>query len=44
MLLEEVFEAMAEDGPSALRTELVQVAVVAAVAAAWIEDIDSRGR
>ena len=39
VLMEEVCEAMAEDDPAALRTELVQVA---AVAAAWIEDIDSR--
>ena len=39
VLLEEVYEAMAEDDRAALRAELVQVA---AVAAAWIEDIDSR--
>jgi len=38
VLLEEVFEALAEDDPAALRKELVQVA---AVCAAWIEDIDS---
>ncbi|MEY9934267.1 hypothetical protein ABH926_008932 [Catenulispora sp. GP43] len=41
MLLEEVYEALAEVDPAALRAELVQVA---AVAAAWVEDIDSRGR
>jgi len=34
VLLEEVFEALAEDDPQALVTELVQVA---AVAVAWIE-------
>lgn len=40
ILLEEVFEAMAEEPNSPeLRKELVQVA---AVCAAWIEDIDSR--
>lgn len=39
VLLEEVYEALAESDPSALRTELVQVA---AVCAAWIADIDSR--
>lgn len=39
VLLEEVYEALAEEDPAALRAELVQVA---AVAAAWIEDIDSR--
>jgi hypothetical protein len=39
VLLEEVYEAVAEDDPAALRAELVQVA---AVAAAWIEDIDAR--
>jgi hypothetical protein len=38
--LEEVFEAFAESSPDALRKELTQVA---AVAVAWIEDIDSRG-
>lgn len=38
VLMEEVFEALAEHDPAALRAELVQVA---AVAAAWIEDIDS---
>ncbi|WP_228554683.1 hypothetical protein [Catenulispora pinisilvae] len=40
VLLEEVYEAMAEDDTAALRQELVQVA---AVCAAWIEDIDSCG-
>jgi len=39
ILLEEVYEALAESGPTALRAELVQVA---AVCAAWISDIDSR--
>lgn len=39
VLLEETFEALAETDPAALREELVQVA---AVATAWIEDIDSR--
>ncbi len=39
ILLEEVFEALAEDDPAALRTELVQVA---AVAVQWIEAIDRR--
>lgn len=39
VLLEEVFEAMAEDDPAKLRAELVQVA---AVCVAWVEDIDSR--
>jgi hypothetical protein len=39
ILLEEVFEAAGEEDISRLRTELVQVA---AVAVAWIEDIDSR--
>jgi hypothetical protein len=38
VLLEEVYEAMAEDDPAALRKELLQVA---AVCAAWVEDIDS---
>jgi hypothetical protein len=36
---EEVREAMAEEDPAALRTELVQVA---AVCAAWIADLDQR--
>lgn len=40
VLLEEVYEAMAEDDPAKLRAELVQSA---AVCVAWIEDIDSRG-
>jgi len=39
ILTEEFFEALAEEDPAALRKELVQVA---AVAAAWVEDIDSR--
>lgn len=39
ILLEEVFEALAEDDPARLREELVQVA---AVAAAWTEAIDRR--
>lgn len=37
ILLEEVFEAMAEEAPDALRTELVQVA---AVCVSWIGSID----
>lgn len=37
ILLEEVFEALAEADPAKLRTELVQVA---AVAAQWVEAID----
>lgn len=41
ILLEEVYEALAEEGHEKLRAELVQVA---AVAVAWIEDIDSRVR
>ncbi|MEU3260985.1 hypothetical protein ABZ694_24885 [Streptomyces albidoflavus] len=39
ILTEEVQEALAESDPTLLRTELVQVA---AVALAWISDIDSR--
>jgi AcrR family transcriptional regulator len=39
ILLEEVFEALAEDDPAKLRTELVQVA---AVAQQWVEAIDRR--
>lgn len=39
ILLEEVFEALAEDEPAKLRTELVQVA---AVATQWVEAIDRR--
>lgn len=37
VLLEEVFEALCEYDPEALRTELVQVA---AVAVKWVEHID----
>ncbi len=40
ILLEEVFEALAEEEPKELRKELVQVA---AVAAQWVEAIDRRG-
>lgn len=39
ILLEEVFEALAEADPTTVRAELVQVA---AVAAQWIEAIDRR--
>lgn len=39
ILQEEVFEAFAEEDPAELRKELIQVA---AVAVAWVEDIDSR--
>lgn len=39
ILLEEVFEALAESDPEKLRIELVQVA---AVAAQWVEAIDRR--
>lgn len=39
ILLEEVFEALAEQDPDKLRTELIQVA---AVAAQWAEAIDRR--
>lgn len=39
ILLEEVFEALAESGPEKLRAELVQVA---AVSVAWVEAIDRR--
>lgn len=39
ILREEVYEAFAENDRAALRTELVQVA---AVAMAWLEDIDGR--
>lgn len=41
ILAEEVAEAMAEEHPERLRAELVQVA---AVAVAWVEAIDRRGR
>ncbi|MFJ2292132.1 DUF6011 domain-containing protein [Streptomyces sp. NPDC087894] len=41
ILLEEVHEALAETDPVTLRSELVQVA---AVAAAWIADIEQRPR
>ncbi|WP_309080297.1 hypothetical protein [Zhihengliuella sp.] len=40
ILLEEVFEALAESDPAKLRTELIQVA---AVATQWAEAIDRRG-
>jgi len=40
ILLEEVFEAVAENDADALRAELVQVA---AVATKWVERIDKRG-
>ncbi|GAB2882748.1 hypothetical protein [Streptomyces mayteni] len=39
ILLEEVYEALAEEDPAAIRAELVQVA---AVAVAWVEAIDRR--
>lgn len=39
VLLEEVYEALAESDPAKLRAELVQVA---AVATAWVEAIDRR--
>ena len=39
ILLEEVYEALAESERDALRKELVQVATVAV---AWIEDLDNR--
>lgn len=39
ILLEEVFEALAEDDPVRLRQEVVQVA---AVAVQWVEEIDRR--
>lgn len=39
VLLEEIYEALAEDDPVKLRAELVQSA---AVIVCWIEDIDSR--
>ena len=40
VLAEEVAEAFAETDPGRLRAELIQVA---AVAVAWIEDLDTRG-
>lgn len=40
VLLEEVYEAAAEEDPANLRAELIQVA---AVACAWVEAIDRRG-
>ncbi|NUP16602.1 MAG: hypothetical protein HOZ81_10935 [Streptomyces sp.] len=40
VLNEEVAEAFAESDPAKLRAELIQIA---AVCAAWITDIDSRG-
>jgi hypothetical protein len=39
ILREEVYEAFAEEDPAALRTELIQVA---AVAATWVDAIDRR--
>jgi hypothetical protein len=39
VLLEEVYEALAEADPAALRTELIQCA---AVIQAWIHDLDNR--
>jgi hypothetical protein len=39
ILLEEVYEALAESDPAKLRVELVQAA---AVIAAWISDLDRR--
>lgn len=39
ILLEEVYEALAESERDALRAELVQVA---AVCVAWVEDLDNR--
>ena len=41
VLLEEVLEALAEDDPTGLRRELIQVA---AVALGWVGAIDRRGR
>ena len=41
ILLEEVYEALAESDPERLREELIQVA---AVAVAWAECIDRRGK
>jgi hypothetical protein len=39
ILLEEVYEALAESDPAKLRTELIQAA---AVIAAWVSDLDRR--
>jgi len=39
ILLEEIYEALAETDPAALRTELIQCA---AVIQAWLADLDSR--
>ena len=39
ILIEEVFEALAESDPTKLRAELIQIA---AVAAQWVEAIDRR--
>lgn len=39
VLLEEVYEALAEEDPAKIRAELIQVA---AVAATWVEAIDRR--
>lgn len=39
ILLEEVYEALAEEDPAKLRNELIQVAAVAVV---WVEAIDRR--
>ncbi len=39
ILMEEIFEALAEDDPVRLREELIQVA---AVAVSWSEDIDRK--
>lgn len=39
ILTEEYYEALSEEDPAKLRTELVQVA---AVCAAWIQDLDTR--
>lgn len=41
ILLEEVYEALSETDREKLREELIQVA---AVAVAWVEDLDSRGQ
>jgi hypothetical protein len=39
VLLEEVYEALAESDPSNLRDELIQIA---SVCAAWVSDLDRR--